>query len=66
MLAAADVLVAHWGCALVDGALLDRAPNLRMVAYAAGTVKGSIAPEVFERGVLVTSGAVKLIEERLQ
>jgi len=57
VLAVADVLVGHWGCVQVDGALLDRAPNLRMVAYAAGTVKGSIAPEAFERGLLVTSGA---------
>lgn len=52
-----DVLLAHWGCLPVDADLLARAPDLRMVAYAAGTVKGSIAPEVFERGILVTSGA---------
>jgi phosphoglycerate dehydrogenase-like enzyme len=57
VLAQADVLLAHWGCLSVDAALLARAPHLRMVAYAAGTVKDSIAPEVFERGILVTSGA---------
>jgi phosphoglycerate dehydrogenase-like enzyme len=52
-----DVLLAHWGCLPVDATLLARAPHLQMVAYAAGTVKDSIAPEVFERGILVTSGA---------
>jgi phosphoglycerate dehydrogenase-like enzyme len=57
VLARTDVLLAHWGCVTIDAALLARAPQLRMVAYAAGTVKDSIAPEVFERGVLVTSGA---------
>lgn len=57
VLAQADVLLAHWGCLPVDDRLLARAPRLRMVAYAAGTVKDSIAPEVFERGILVTSGA---------
>ena len=57
ILGRADVLLGHWGCVRVDAALLDRAPNLRMIAYAAGTVKDSIAPEVFEREVLVTSGA---------
>lgn len=57
ILGAADVLLGHWGCVRVDEALLERAPRLRMIAYAAGTVKDSIAPEVFERGVLVTSGA---------
>jgi phosphoglycerate dehydrogenase-like enzyme len=57
VLAEADVLLAHWGCLPVDAALLARAPALRMVAYAAGTVKGTVHPEVFERGILVTSGA---------
>lgn len=57
VLARADVLLAHWGCVPVDADLLARAPHLRMVAYAAGTVKDSIAPEVFERDILVTSGA---------
>jgi phosphoglycerate dehydrogenase-like enzyme len=57
VLGEADVLLAHWGCLPVDAAFLARAPRLRMVAYAAGTVKDSIAPEVFDRGILVTSGA---------
>lgn len=57
ILGAADVLLAHWGCVRVDQALLDRAPNLRMIAYAAGTVKDSIASDVFDRDLLVTSGA---------
>lgn len=57
LLSRAEVLLGHWGCPPIDGALLDRAPNLGLVAYAAGTVKGTIAPEVFDR-VRVTSGAV--------
>lgn len=57
ILGAADVLLGHWGCVPIDADVLDRAPNLRMIAYAAGTVKDSIAPEVFERDLLVTSGA---------
>jgi phosphoglycerate dehydrogenase-like enzyme len=57
VLADTEVLLAHWGCVPVDADLLARAPNLRLVAYAAGTVKDTIAPEVFERGILVTSGA---------
>ncbi len=58
ILAEADVLLAHWGCVRIDAALLARAPRLRMVAYAAGTVKDSIAPEAFDQDDLrVTSGA---------
>ena len=57
VLAQTDVLLAHWGCLPVDASLLARAPQLRLVAYAAGTVKDTVAPEVFQRGILVTSGA---------
>src|SRR3954471_230506 len=57
LLGAADVLLGHWGCPHVDASVLDRAPNLGLVAYAAGTIKGTIGDEVFDRGVRVTSGA---------
>ena len=57
VLAAADVLLGHWGCVALDEAFLDRAPRLRMLAYAAGTVRDTVSPAVFARGLLVTSGA---------
>ncbi len=57
LLGDAEVIVGHWGCPYVDGAVLDRAPRLGLFAYAAGTVKGTVDAEVFERGVRVTSGA---------
>jgi phosphoglycerate dehydrogenase-like enzyme len=57
VLGAADVLLGHWGCAPLDEAFLARAPRLRMLAYAAGTVRDTVTPATFARGVLVTSGA---------
>lgn len=57
VLADAEVLLGHWGCARIDEAFLDRAPRLRMLAYAAGTVKEVVTPATFDRGILVTSGA---------
>ncbi len=57
LLADAEVLLTHWGAPLVDAAVLDRAPALRLVAHGAGTVKGIVDPVVFERGILVTSAA---------
>lgn len=57
LLAEAEVILGHWGCPLVDAAVLDRAPHLGLVAYAAGTVRAVVAREVIERGVRVTSGA---------
>jgi phosphoglycerate dehydrogenase-like enzyme len=57
LLAAADVLVGHWGCPTLTAEVMDRAPRLRLFAYGAGTVKWQVTPAVFERGVVVTSAA---------
>ncbi len=57
LLARADVVLGHWGCPPIDAAVLDRAPRLGLVAYAAGTVKGVVGEDVFARGIRVTSGA---------
>ncbi|HEV7759000.1 MAG TPA: NAD(P)-dependent oxidoreductase, partial [Acidimicrobiales bacterium] len=57
VLAAAEVLLGHWGCARLDAAFLDRAPRLRMLAYAAGTVRQVVTAAAFERLDRVTSGA---------
>ena len=56
LLSRADVIVGHWGCPPIDAALLDRAPRLGLIAYAGGTVRETIAPEVLGR-VRVTSCA---------
>jgi phosphoglycerate dehydrogenase-like enzyme len=57
VLGRADVLLGHWGCLPVDEALLARAPRLRMLAYAAGTLRDTVTPAAFARGLRVTSGA---------
>lgn len=57
VLAAADVLLGHWGCVVLDDGFLARAPRLRMLAYAAGTVRATVTDATFARGLLVTSGA---------
>ncbi|MFC7261357.1 hydroxyacid dehydrogenase [Streptomyces lutosisoli] len=56
-LADADVLLTGWGCPLVDDAVLDAAPRLRAIVHAAGSVKHHLAPEVWQRGILVSSAA---------
>ncbi|HYZ97591.1 MAG TPA: hydroxyacid dehydrogenase [Acidimicrobiales bacterium] len=57
VLAAADVLLGHWGCARLDRTFLDRAPRLRMLAYAAGTVRDVVTPAAFSSLSRITSGA---------
>lgn len=56
-LADTEVLLTSWGCAAVDAEVLDAAPRLRAVVHAAGSVKGHVHPEVWARGVLVSSAA---------
>ncbi|MFB4270574.1 hydroxyacid dehydrogenase [Nonomuraea sp. GTA35] len=56
-MARAEVLVTGWGCPRIGADLLDRAPGLRLIAHAAGTVKTFLDPAVLDRGVRVTSAA---------
>lgn len=56
-LATADILVTGWGCPRIDSSVLAAAPRLRLVAHAAGSVKGFVAPEVFAAGIKVCNAA---------
>ncbi|SFF92810.1 Phosphoglycerate dehydrogenase [Actinacidiphila alni] len=56
-LADADILLTGWGAPAVDTALLGLAPRLGAVIHAAGTVKGHVRPEVWQRGIAVSSAA---------
>jgi phosphoglycerate dehydrogenase-like enzyme len=56
-LADADILITGWECPPVDAAALAAAPKLRAVVHAAGSVKGHVGPEVFARGITVSSAA---------
>lgn len=57
LLAAADVILGHWGCPFIGAAVLDRAPRLGLFAYAAGTIKATVDRAVFDRGIRVTTCA---------
>lgn len=58
LLAQTQVILGHWGCPRIDAGVIDRAPRLGLIAYAAGTVKETIDEIVFGRDIRVTSGAV--------
>jgi len=57
LLAEAEIIVGHWGAPLFDPATLARAPKLKMFAYAAGTVKWYVIDEIWDRDLVITSGA---------
>ncbi|CAG7644553.1 hydroxyacid dehydrogenase [Paenibacillus allorhizosphaerae] len=52
----ADVAITSWGCPALTADVLDRAPNLKLIVHAAGTIKGIASPDVWERGIRVSSG----------
>ncbi|MGE9363044.1 hydroxyacid dehydrogenase [Isoptericola nanjingensis] len=56
-LADVDVLLTGWGAPRLDDALLRRAPRLRAVVHAAGSVKPLVTPALWARGVRVSSAA---------
>lgn len=56
-LARTEILVTGWGCPCLDATALDAAPKLRAVLHSAGSVKGFVTPEVWRRGIAVSSAA---------
>ena len=57
-LAGAEAIVSTWGMPVADEAFLARAPRLRGIFYAAGSVKGFVTPALWERGIAVSSAAL--------
>ncbi|MEY2592154.1 MAG: hypothetical protein QOJ67_4138 [Acidimicrobiaceae bacterium] len=57
MLAGIEIVVGGWGCNALDDALLAQMPKLQLLAYAAGSVKHTVTPGTWARGVVVSSAA---------
>ncbi|MGN9757921.1 hydroxyacid dehydrogenase [Streptomyces sp. SD31] len=56
-LARTEILVTGWGCPRLDAVVLDAAPKLRAVLHSAGSVKSLATPELWRRGIAVSSAA---------
>ncbi|WP_212961489.1 hydroxyacid dehydrogenase [Cohnella xylanilytica] len=56
----ADIAVTSWGCGPLTRRVLDRAPRLRLVLHAAGSVKPILSPELWARGIRVSQAAAAL------
>ena len=52
-----EILITGWGCPMVSAEVLRGAPNLRLIAHAAGTVKFTLDPAVYAAGIRVTHAA---------
>ena len=51
----AEVILASWGCPVMDARFLESAPRLRLVLYAAGSVRAFVTDEMWDRGIRVSS-----------
>ncbi|UFU05869.1 hydroxyacid dehydrogenase [Ruania halotolerans] len=56
-LAEAEILITSWGAPRINAAFLERAPALRAVIHAAGSVKHWADPVLWERGIVVSTAA---------
>jgi phosphoglycerate dehydrogenase-like enzyme len=65
----AEAVFAGWGTPRFDQTLLDAAPNLKVVFYGAGSVKGMVSDAFWERGIQITTAyaanAVPVVEYTL-
>ena len=51
-----------WGMPPINESMLRRAPNLRAVCYAAGTIKPFVTKEAYDRGIIFTTAMSKNAE----
>lgn len=53
----ADFAVTSWGSPAMTRELLDKAPNLKLIVHAAGSVKSIVTDEMYARGIRIVSAA---------
>jgi len=57
-LAEAEVILTGWGAPTLDAAYLAKVPNLKLVLYSAGSVRGIVSDEFWARGISISSAWV--------
>lgn len=60
IIAGADTAITCWGSVRLEKEILDAAPNLKLVAHSAGSVKPIIGDEFIRRGIKITTAAPAL------
>ncbi|MFI9743139.1 hydroxyacid dehydrogenase [Streptomyces sp. NPDC052494] len=53
----AEILITSWGCPAIDADVLARAPALKAIVHAAGSVKHHVTQACWDRGLAVSSAA---------
>ena len=50
-----EVIISGWGAPCMDAGFLDSAPDLKLVLYGAGSIRGIVTDEFWDRGNLINS-----------
>ena len=58
----ATAVLTTWGTPPFDATMLAAAPQLRIIGHAAGSIRRLTLPPVFERGIVVTHGAIVIAD----
>ncbi len=58
-----DGAMSSWRVTNLTPGILEKSPGLKIWAYGAGTVKGKICEEAWEKGVVVTSSAPSIADD---
>jgi phosphoglycerate dehydrogenase-like enzyme len=61
-LAGVEVIVGSWGMPKLTEEVLNEADSLKLIAYAAGSVKGFVTPAVHQRGIVVSHAAGRIAD----
>ena len=56
----AEAIFSGWGCPVLGEELLQTAPNLKVVFYAAGSIKYFVTEAFWQRGIQISSGWVAM------
>jgi len=55
MLEAVEIIMSSWGCPMLDANLLEAAPQLKAIFYGAGSIRGFVTEEFWDRNIVISS-----------
>lgn len=52
-----DAIITSWGTPKIDKTIIEGCPKVRIIAHAAGSIKGAFSPDLWDVGIAVTNAA---------
>ena len=55
ILESVEIIMSSWGCPVLDANLLKAAPKLKAIFYGAGSIRGFVTEEFWDRNIVISS-----------